>query len=101
MIRKLRKLPVCATRADRLFNLFRWLAASANIHRPFGAEGRFRDLLTVPVRSFPYIQLKTALIVCRLTCRDALRGKVAGFGRNRRRVFQILPLSEKGDFAGD
>jgi|RhiMethySRZTD1v2_1073278.scaffolds.fasta_scaffold108994_2 hypothetical protein len=27
----------------------RWLAAPANIHSPFGAKGRFRDLLTLPV----------------------------------------------------
>jgi hypothetical protein len=46
-----RKLPVCATRADRLFNLFRWLEAPANIHSPFGTKGRFRDLLTVPRRN--------------------------------------------------
>jgi hypothetical protein len=31
-----------------LFNSFRWLAPPANIHSPFGAKGRFRDLLTVP-----------------------------------------------------
>jgi hypothetical protein len=31
--------------------LFWWLAAPANIYCPFGAKGRFRDLLTVPVDS--------------------------------------------------